>query len=75
MSGAAQGIGRGVAVAFAKAGAAVALLDLNEADLAATSEEIADAGGRSISIGCDVSDRLQVRSAVQRTAEELAAAT
>src|SRR5437763_9167293 len=50
---------------------AVAVLDLDEAACAGTVKEIADAGGRAIAVGTDVSDRAQVEAAVQRVASEL----
>src|ERR1043165_4309343 len=50
---------------------AVAVLDLDEAACAGTVKEIADAGGRAIAVGTDVSDRAQVEAAVERVASEL----
>ncbi len=52
---------------------AVAVLDLDEAACAGTVKEIADAGGRAIAVGTDVSDRDQVETAVARVASELGA--
>src|SRR5437588_11810670 len=50
---------------------AVAVLDLDEAACAGTVKEIADAGGRALAVGADVSDGDQVRAAVERVAAEL----
>src|SRR5438105_2008757 len=50
---------------------AVAVLDLDEAACAGTVKEIADAGGRALAVGADVSDGNQVRAAVERVAAEL----
>src|ERR1700749_238202 len=50
---------------------AVAVLDLDEAACAGTVKEIADAGGRAVAVGADVSDGDQGRSAVERVAAEL----
>src|SRR5690348_8400711 len=50
---------------------AVAVLDLDEAACAGTVKEIADAGGRAIAVGADVSQGDQVEAAVQRVASEL----
>jgi 3-oxoacyl-[acyl-carrier protein] reductase len=50
---------------------AVAVLDLNEADCAATVKEIENAGGRALAIGADVSQTDQVNAAVERVAAEL----
>src|SRR5690349_8641490 len=50
---------------------AVAVLDLDEAACAGTVKEIADAGGRALAVGADVSDGAQVRAAVERVVAEL----
>src|SRR5436190_19089049 len=50
---------------------AVAVLDLDEAACAGTVKEIADAGGRALAVGADVSDGDQVQAAVERVAAEL----
>jgi 3-oxoacyl-[acyl-carrier protein] reductase len=54
---------------------AVAVLDLDEAACAGTVKEIADAGGRALAVGADVSKSDQVASAVERVAAELGAPT
>lgn len=71
VTGAAQGIGKEIAVTLAKGGAAVAAIDLKEESLAGTVEAINLAGGKAIAIGCDVSKMDQVEAAVKRTADEL----
>jgi 3-oxoacyl-[acyl-carrier protein] reductase len=50
---------------------AVAILDLDEAACAGTVKEIADAGGRALAVGADVSQADQVAQAVERVATEL----
>jgi 3-oxoacyl-[acyl-carrier protein] reductase len=50
---------------------AVAVLDLDEAACAGTVKEIADAGGRALAVGADVSKSDQVAQAVGRVVEEL----
>jgi 3-oxoacyl-[acyl-carrier protein] reductase len=50
---------------------AVAVLDLDEAACAGTVKEIADAGGRALAVGADVSRSDQVALAVERVALEL----
>jgi 3-oxoacyl-[acyl-carrier protein] reductase len=50
---------------------AVAVLDLDEAACSGTVKEIADAGGRAIAVGADVSSSEQVNAAVERVAAEL----
>jgi 3-oxoacyl-[acyl-carrier protein] reductase len=71
VTGSARGIGAATARRLAADGMAVAVLDLDEAACAGTVKEIADAGGRAIAVGTDVSDRDQVEAAVQRVASEL----
>jgi NAD(P)-dependent dehydrogenase (short-subunit alcohol dehydrogenase family) len=55
VSGAASGLGRAAALALAGHGATVVMLDRNAEGLAATAEEIAAAGGRSVPRVHDVS--------------------
>ena len=71
VTGAARGIGAATAIKLASDGMAVAVLDLNEADCAATAKEIENAGGRALAVGADVSKTDQVRAAVDRVATEL----
>jgi NAD(P)-dependent dehydrogenase (short-subunit alcohol dehydrogenase family) len=54
VTGAASGIGRATAVAFATEGARVAILDRTEDALRQTVDAIRDAGGEVLVIGCDV---------------------
>jgi meso-butanediol dehydrogenase / (S,S)-butanediol dehydrogenase / diacetyl reductase len=67
VTGASQGIGRGIAVALAEAGASVAAAARNRANLDATCEAIAAAGGRAVAVECDVQDRRQLEACVART--------
>jgi 3-oxoacyl-[acyl-carrier protein] reductase len=71
VTGAARGIGAGAAIRLAADGMAVAVLDLSEAECAATVKEIENAGGRALAVGCDVSKTDQVTAAVERIAAEL----
>ena len=75
VTGAARGIGAATARKLAADGMAVGVLDLDEAGCAGTVKEIADAGGRAIAVGADVSQRDQVEAAVERVASELGAPT
>ena len=75
VTGAARGIGAATARRLAADGMAVAVLDLDEAACAATVKEIADAGGRALAVGADVSNTDQVNAAVGRVAEELGGPT
>jgi 3-oxoacyl-[acyl-carrier protein] reductase len=75
VTGSARGIGAATARRLAADGMAVAVLDLDEAACAGTVKEIADAGGRAIAVGADVSRSDQVTQAVERVAAELGAPT
>jgi 3-oxoacyl-[acyl-carrier protein] reductase len=75
VTGSARGIGAATARRLAADGMAVAVLDLDEAACAGTVKEIADAGGRAVAVGADVSDSEQVKAAVERVVAELGAPT
>ena len=75
VTGAARGIGAATARRLAADGIAVGVLDLDEADGAGTVKEIANAGGRAVALGADVSQRDQVDAAVERVVSELGAPT
>ncbi|WP_299908880.1 SDR family oxidoreductase [uncultured Paracoccus sp.] len=62
VTGAASGFGKGIAETFAREGAKVAVVDLNEAGAQAVAAEL---GGDAIAISCDVSKSDQVEAAVQ----------
>lgn len=64
VTGGGSGIGRAIATLFARQGAAVTILDLDEKGAAATTEEITKAGGQANYILCNVSDQQAVKAAV-----------
>ena len=70
VTGASSGIGLAAAQAFAEAGAAVVLADVNEAALPAATQALTEAGHRVIGVLCDVSDEAQVAAMVERTLAE-----
>src|SRR5258705_8478482 len=70
VAGGSRGIGRGIAPAFAEAGAGVSICARGADQLAATREEIARYGGIAHSAVCDLSDG----AAIPRYVEEAAAA-
>jgi NAD(P)-dependent dehydrogenase (short-subunit alcohol dehydrogenase family) len=63
VTGAATGIGRAIAVAFAGAGAQVACVDLNATGAEATRVEAEKSGQRCIAVACDVGDENTVAAA------------
>jgi len=64
VTGGGSGIGRAIATLFARQGAAVTILDLDEKGAVATTEEITKAGGQANYILCNVSDQAAVKAAV-----------
>jgi NAD(P)-dependent dehydrogenase (short-subunit alcohol dehydrogenase family) len=79
VTGAGSGIGRATARRLAAEGAAVACLDVAEDAIAGVAEEInkeaAEAGGRAISLRCDVTDEVGVAAAVARAKADLGEVT
>jgi A-factor type gamma-butyrolactone 1'-reductase (1S-forming) len=71
VTGAAAGIGRASAVAFARAGAAVALVDIDEEGLEETAATVRAHGQRAEAFVADVTDLTAVTAAVERTVELL----
>lgn len=70
ITGAAQGIGKGIACRLAKEGAIVAIADLNGVKAKATAQEIVDKGGKAIGIQVDVAERSQVKAMIDETVKE-----
>ena len=70
VTGAASGMGLATARAFAEAGAAVALVDVQDEAVHSAAEELAGAGHKVIGIRCDVADEVEVIAAVDRTVSE-----
>ncbi|MGI8423564.1 MAG: SDR family NAD(P)-dependent oxidoreductase [Chloroflexota bacterium] len=66
VTGAASGIGRAAALRFAEEGAAVGLIDRDDAGLRRVAQTIAASGGRALSVAADVTDEAQVAAAVER---------
>jgi NAD(P)-dependent dehydrogenase (short-subunit alcohol dehydrogenase family) len=73
VTGAAQGIGQGVAAAFAHAGADVALIDLDEERLGETAALVEAAGTRALRVACDVGDEAAVEAAFDAIGSRLRA--
>jgi 2-hydroxycyclohexanecarboxyl-CoA dehydrogenase len=64
VTGGASGIGRACAIALARRGARVAVLDINEAGTRETVQSIQGAGGDAVALRCDITDEGQVERAV-----------
>ena len=72
VTGAARGIGKCTAMAFAEAGADIAVVDMDFDTAEATAKEIAQATGRKvIALKCDVTDEAQVQAVVDSVVSEL----
>ena len=71
MTGGGGGLGRCYGVAMAKAGAAVAVCDINAEAAQATADAIVAAGGRAIAVRADVTQAAQFEMLLDRTESEL----
>ena len=71
VTGAARGIGRGIALRLARDGAAVALVDTRADGIERVAGEIAEIGSKATTFVADVSDREQVFAAVDHAAAAL----
>ena len=67
VTGAGQGIGRGIALVFAREGARVVIAEIKEHRATRTADEIVAAGGEAFGIFTNVSQREQVRHMVDET--------
>jgi NAD(P)-dependent dehydrogenase (short-subunit alcohol dehydrogenase family) len=69
VTGAASGIGRAAALAFAAEGARVVILDRSADALKTVEASVKDAGGEVLAIACDVSSPDQVEAAVKQVVD------
>jgi len=67
VTGAGQGIGRGIALVFAREGAKVCVAELKAHRCERTAQEIGDAGGDAFACTTDVGDRASVETMVAET--------
>jgi 2-deoxy-D-gluconate 3-dehydrogenase len=73
VTGASRGIGRAIAIGYARAGADVAVVARSGAELDALAREIRDVGQAAVALPCDVVQRDAVNAAVARAETELGA--
>jgi NAD(P)-dependent dehydrogenase (short-subunit alcohol dehydrogenase family) len=69
VTGGSAGMGAATVLAFAEAGAAVTIVDLDGDAAERFAGELKAAGHRALGVQCDVSDEAQVKDAVARTVE------
>src|SRR4051812_40124020 len=69
VTGAANGIGRAAALAFAREGASIVVADVSEQGNHEAARLIEQAGGRVLAVTCDVSREEDVKAALDRTVE------
>jgi len=73
VTGAASGIGRAIALGFARESAQVAVLDVNGEAAAQTAADIGAAGGKAQAFTLDVSDRNACRAVAAEVASRVGA--
>ena len=71
ITGAGQGIGRGIALRLAADGADIAIIDLNEAKMAEVADEVRRIGRKATTFVADVTKRDEVYAAVEHTESAL----
>lgn len=69
ITGAATGIGRDTAIAFARKGAKIAISDVNTEELENTGQKVKEEGAEVLSITADVSKEEDVQSMIQKTVD------
>ena len=70
VSGAASGIGRATALAFAREGADVVIADINEEGNQKTAAQIKELGSDALAVTCDLRESEDVQAAIKETIEE-----
>src|SRR5687768_4893844 len=66
VTGGARGIGRAIALRFAREGASVAVADLNEEGVRSVAAEIEATGQKALAIGVDVREGAQIRVMIEQ---------
>lgn len=68
VTGAASGIGKEIALTLSRAGATIAIADLNQAGADAVAREIEQAGGKAMGVAMDVTNEDAVNQGIDRVA-------
>ena len=71
VTGGGRGIGRGIALQLARAGADIAVVDLSEANAEAVAGEVRALGRRAVAVRADVTSWADAQAMVARTVDEL----
>jgi NAD(P)-dependent dehydrogenase (short-subunit alcohol dehydrogenase family) len=71
VTGGGSGIGRGIVLAMAKAGADVAIPDIQVLNADKVSEEVKALGRRALAMKCDVTSSADVKASLDRTRDQL----
>ena len=69
ITGAGRGIGKAVAIAYAKQGMSVCCIARTLSDIVSTVNEIKESGGNAMAISCDVTNYENVKEAMQKAYE------
>ncbi|TKW76599.1 MAG: SDR family oxidoreductase, partial [Bradyrhizobium icense] len=75
VTGAGSGIGRAIAAGYAREGAHVVALDMNKDSVAATAQQILNAGGKADSFVLDVTRRDDCNAVAKHVAEKVGKVT
>jgi 7-alpha-hydroxysteroid dehydrogenase len=67
VTGAGDGIGRGIAELFAQAGSAVVVSDRNDQAAVEVAQSIKDDGGKSVAVSCDVTNDQALENLIKTT--------
>jgi 3-oxoacyl-[acyl-carrier protein] reductase len=70
ITGSSRGIGKGIALAFAKEGAAVVVSGRNKENLKIVVDSIKEAKGRVLAVEADVADSAHAKNLIEKTLEE-----
>lgn len=71
ITGAGQGIGRGIALRLASDGADIAIVDINDGKMTAVAEEVRALGRKATTFNADVTNRDDIYAAIEHVEKEL----